>query len=614
MFRGKKLPSFVQLLMVFGVITMVIGSIGCGARPYASIGHPQVYTFPHIKDAMEQLGKDSELVSVRTRLIKHFMVSNDAYNKSKVRLDELLDQNQRSAAFVQQVRTLVDLNVTINLLKKEVDVTATPGTGTTTPAPGTGTGTPTPGTGTTTPAPGTGTATPSQSTPATGAPTTGDKYANINTILTRLDKIYTALETEGVVGAADSPFDQLDRASDMYTAFLIKFLRSYLDSNAQFPPANQMDPIPGNLRRQLFLVLQTHVHAGSKPNHMTGVRIKIISASNRDGTKGDPDDVKIQRLHPTRPYDIEQIGFEEAFDSARKVAAEVTAPLEALDIKAKLNAEADSREAARRRFLNRIGKQASFADAGRHEFGWDFYPNNIEVVERSAIDRAVNALFGEPERWHVQAFLEGGARDCSVHILVPAKLKSFTCQIRSFHADIDRQNHLRGEATVDPAEGTFTVELPAYDIREANTSIAGGGGSWKDTELGHTEDDVKRVSMLTMEVHLRLGELVAATEHLEAIDRTSASSDSVNSANNRLNSARKLLTSTRDALRTELAQMSVNAAAGIREIQRHVAALETPTTRDQLSKIEDAFVILVDAASAELKATEALRVADEALQ
>jgi hypothetical protein len=233
---------------------------------------------------------------------------------------------------------------------------------------------------------------------------------------------------EGEIG--DSPFDQLDRVSDFYSAYILKLLRLRGDARVQDVQllANYLagkddedKPIDRHFRDAVFdgehvtppdieanhrlivLYFQAHVHPGTLPNHMTGLRITLD-----DTVK---DQIKILRLHPTRNYDVDNTLFAENLAQTLALTGKVTAPLKFADIDASGSRQASLEAEARRKFLSRVGKSASYADASSGMFGWNFYPSNLEVVRPNAPERIGGWLFGTPRAYKTRAFLEGGARD-----------------------------------------------------------------------------------------------------------------------------------------------------------------------------------------------------------
>jgi len=233
---------------------------------------------------------------------------------------------------------------------------------------------------------------------------------------------------------ADSPFDRMDRANDFYNAYLLKSLRSFGDSRAIQPYLDGMeandiekklfdefdvvDIEAPNPPRLLLVAFQVHVHPGTRPNYMVGLRLKVTGGKREGGATICPNDVKIMQLHPTRAYDIDDQLFLERINTA--LGASLSGSLPQNTASAALEWEERKKSEVRRNFLSRISKIASFSDAGRNEFGWDFYPSNL-TVERKGPGQSLNGLVNgsSKSKYVVNAYLEGGARDCSAYMLVP---------------------------------------------------------------------------------------------------------------------------------------------------------------------------------------------------
>lgn len=233
---------------------------------------------------------------------------------------------------------------------------------------------------------------------------------------------------------ADSPFDRMDRANDFYNAYLLKSLRSFGDSRAIQPYLDGMeandiekklfdefdvvDIEAPNPPRLLLVAFQVHVHPGTRPNYMAGLRLMVTGGKREGGGTICPNEVKIMQLHPTRAYDIDDQLFLERINTA--LGASLSGSLAQNTASAALEWEERKKSEVRRNFLSRISKIASFSDAGRNEFGWDFYPSNL-TVERKGPGQSLNGLVNgsSKSKYVVNAYLEGGARDCSAYMLVP---------------------------------------------------------------------------------------------------------------------------------------------------------------------------------------------------
>ena len=229
--------------------------------------------------------------------------------------------------------------------------------------------------------------------------------------------------------AIDSPFDQLDRVADFYAAYIIKKLRVRGDSRVidpqslkclllnvltgdesgkfsellnRFERAHASDCLTGN--RLLLVVFQGHVKSGNMPNVWTGFRVKIVEAQGASRSYT-PDDVKVIRLHPTRSYDVDQTTFGESTRRAFGLAAAGSGSASGLGAAGNANAQGNEEESECQKFLSRITKVASFADAADHSFGFNFYPSNLQV-ERRSIPLSL-LLTGKANSYQINAFLEG---------------------------------------------------------------------------------------------------------------------------------------------------------------------------------------------------------------
>jgi hypothetical protein len=314
---------------------------------------------------------------------------------------------------------------------------------------------------------------------------------------------------------ADSPTDRLDRAHDFYSAYTLKTLLGG-DSRAVPPDilcASLHDPnLEGLVRRiscdelprkrLVLLVFQTNIDCGDLANMMAGVRIRITGAqqwigSGRKREAGCANDasladqISVLRLHPSRSYDLDDQLLIEKLDAILDASVSGTHPGSGVGGAARVKNR--KLMETRRSYLLRVSKNASFADAGRHEFGWNFYPTNLIERRPDIVQRAHRLFFmldPVPDAY-VQAFLEPGARDCSAYLLVPSDLKSITfCAdyiLYSVDADIagrlparERRYHIDTEGRllkikwlgkdgrVAPTqEARFTVELPDYHPAES---------------------------------------------------------------------------------------------------------------------------------------------------
>lgn len=264
-----------------------------------------------------------------------------------------------------------------------------------------------------------------------------------------IDKARTALskETEHPLAIlrpklinviSDSAFDRLDRAHDFYTAYMLKILRSLNTSQTTNPTTLaeiiSLDPkytsehnidklIENNVQRRLLVTFQVHIDPGTRPNYMVGIRIIVKNAKTKDNKPLTPSSVKIIGLHPTRAYDIDDQLFLERIN--RVFQGALTASIS--NTKSQIKAQRDELQKSeiRKNFLSRISKVASYTDAARNEFGWNFYPTNL-IVEQKGLTGSVTDFINAKvvtNPYVVNAYLEGGARDCYVFMQVPYNLK-----------------------------------------------------------------------------------------------------------------------------------------------------------------------------------------------
>lgn len=278
---------------------------------------------------------------------------------------------------------------------------------------------------------------PTQKTKDTNSPSATDPiaayYATAATILGNiLDKQLSA-------PVSDSPFDSLDRVSDFYASYMLKFLRQEGDSRAINPQyfvdyleaktqkqiddyikINPTKTAPKNLYAQepkahpdyrfIYAYIQVSVQSGTKPNCMTGVRIKL---SDKDISNG----VKIIRVHPTRYYDLDSVAYGDSQNYSAMLSGNGTVGATPVTVSGTKNSSAQGEE--RQHFMNRIGKIASFVDAPNGVFGWDFYPSNQHVSKLNPFLVLLNLFAGIPKLYNTESYLEGGGRDCFVYFLVP---------------------------------------------------------------------------------------------------------------------------------------------------------------------------------------------------
>lgn len=193
-------------------------------------------------------------------------------------------------------------------------------------------------------------------------------------------------------------------------------------------------------QRLILLLFQVEVHPGTAANKMTGVRARVVAyklkcSCEQTVDASHPSPLKVFRLHPTRNYDLEDQEFADALTEnlAVAISGQVSAGLSG-----KAAESVAAQAAEKRRFLSRITKTASWSDAPNAEFGWNFYPSNLQVRERAPLERVAGLVYGPAlGRYTVDAYLEGGARDCAAYLVVPTNLESFTLEISHVVASLD---------------------------------------------------------------------------------------------------------------------------------------------------------------------------------
>lgn len=436
-----------------------------GSLPSVKVGHPAVYTTIELELANQNMPSHARL---EEGLKRYFATTQTDYEKTGFRLDSMLDNAQRSSAYYQAISTLTQLRVVANLL------------GTNAPANDAGART-----------------------------FEGPDKAKA---LELIEKLFEQVSKNEATIPPDSPFDQLDRVTDFYTAYLIKYMRREFPANVggygRTPSLSALgmaaaeadacadksneERIPDRL---IMLVLQAHVHPGAAEDYMAGLRMRICEAQfwKNSGPISDPTElanmIHILRVHPTRPYDLDDTAFAESIRDSIRLAGEVTAPLQGGRGDASASRDQEALSELRRNFISRISKQASFVDAGDSTLGWNFYPSNLEVINRDWLSGAVQTLLGRPGGKTIHAYLEGGARDCAVYLLVPHGLKSITFQTasvaewvsrsklistdESFYPSVAGRDRARGSADfAGTSAQKFTIYLPEYSKLEATPSLA----------------------------------------------------------------------------------------------------------------------------------------------
>lgn len=322
---------------------------------------------------------------------------------------------------------------------------------------------------------------------------------------------YTKLE--GVAAAADAPRAEnpaIRAATDRVTAAKHKVQRKTDAYNEAVSQARQNPTAYGELpgdggtptcgqQRLVVLLLQAHVHRGLAANTMVGVRAQLTEvesnkactcpkktcACSGGSTAGKdkpctcsalcPSDVRTIRLHPTRNYDREDAAFAELI--SEQLMLDVAGRMSS-EVEAGLARQMASEAAEKRRFLSRIPKLASWADAGTNTFGWDFYPSNPTIRRRGPLKRSAGIVYGPAGRqYEIVAHLDPGARDCAAYLIVPACATSLTFQLSTETARLDyalstikvRDDGMPTRADKDGR--IMKVPLPPYSAAEQRVML-----------------------------------------------------------------------------------------------------------------------------------------------
>jgi hypothetical protein len=507
------------LLAALAVIALGSGVGGCGSPPQATASNFAVFTTLHVLSAeissdLEGLG-DEQTFSLNgpftaAHMRRFFETSPDEYAKGKIRMDEMLEGQQRRSTFFQAIQTRLRADVAASFAQAIKLPTTRP---TTKPSDGTG--------GDTDTADGAAGAGGGSTTQPTSRPTAD--LANAG----ELESYRKSFEAElkainddlAKAAASDSPFDRLDRVADFYAAYVVKSLRVRGDSRSidpvtlkdailnsvpntvtgqaikqelekrikklegrTFPTPSGLDP-----DRLLLVIFQTHVDPGTRPDFMTGVRIQITGGALRGG-KTDPayaDAVKVIRVHPTRFYDVDTVDFGESTrqELALSGAFNGVLPQAGTNIDAKIQNDKLLESDQRRKFLSRINKVGSFSDAATHTIGFNFYPNNVVVEATPLFSRIMGFLFFTPRDYETRSYLEGGARDCAALVVVPRNLASFTCRVGHVSGNING-----GKITDTQWEGgAFTVTLPPWDNIELLSATLGAAPTPRPARAATTQ-------------------------------------------------------------------------------------------------------------------------------
>ncbi|MBK9138369.1 MAG: hypothetical protein IPM17_06325 [Verrucomicrobia bacterium] len=385
--------------------TLVAASTGCGTRPTASISHPTEFTALHLAAAQRRMDSNAVSVALYTNLSRYFASRETEYTNARLRMDIMLDEVQTTTAR-RNIQTLDFALALIAAAKANGD-----SEGSATNHPPTVSNPPK----------------ESEKEDGQGDKSQGDSYQT---------KAAEALAKMAEIPIVDSPFDRLDRVSDFYAAYLLKHLRLLGDSRAVNTPALEhwfTNSLPATMltnltslkdkpptHRLLFLVMQTQVTAGSKANHMTGVRVRLKD------NNGDP--VPVLRLHPSRTYDLDLTAVQDESTLSWKIEG-AGKPDPSLTVEGRLGGR--SKQETLKRFYARLGKVSGYVDAGRGEFGWDFYPSNLRMVQANVTKSFWGLFFGTVERLRTKGFLEAGGRDAFALVLVPWDAPHLTYQVQS---------------------------------------------------------------------------------------------------------------------------------------------------------------------------------------
>jgi hypothetical protein len=453
--------SFINILAVL----LCVGSgVGCenGVPPQAGISDPAVFTTLHLlaAEASTDLegGKDVSSLNngpfTAAQMKRYFESKASDYPTKKLHADELLDNVQGQSAVFQAFQSQLSAALAVNFAQA------------TTSGAGAAAASSTPAG--TTPAGGSAGAGGTQPAAAPASPTANLPPAPTpNSTTSQLEDTAKAAFTAMLSAQAptDSPFDQLDRVADFYAAYVLKNLRlrgdsRVIDNQTIIKSLEQVDKDPllqtavagiGNVTgskdlnrdRMLLLVFQTHIDPGTRANTWTGIRLKFDEADN----------VRIIRLHPTHTYDVDMEDYGSAVSSS--FAGSVSASGGYAGIQASQDlALSELRETQeRRRFLSRISKATSFADAANHVVGFNFYPSDVTVTQTPFLMQLFSG-----QQFEVKGYLEGGGRECALLVIVPRSKQSLTINVSYVWGSINGD-----EVNDGPAAQPLTVTLPDWD-------------------------------------------------------------------------------------------------------------------------------------------------------
>lgn len=205
-------------------------------------------------------------------------------------------------------------------------------------------------------------------------------------------------------------------------------------------------------RRLVLHMVQSHVEPGVSPDRVARLSFKLTGM--RCGAKqiNDLSCMNVLFVHPGRTYDLTDNA---AIDAATSAISAVIAARIGGPGSVELAATSMKREEARRRYLSRLNKTASFAAADQcgSSFGWYYYPSNVLV---------------DDDGKSAAGYVESGGRDGAVWLLVPNDVDELTFCVTSAQRSIDSgkfEDDARSRRSV-------AVRLPRY--QEAEHGLSAG--------------------------------------------------------------------------------------------------------------------------------------------
>jgi hypothetical protein len=415
-------PRFSRAGLLAAVASAAVA--GCASQPRVGVSDVAVFTTVHLlaAEASADLeGSDGAAGSgigqgpfTAVNMRRYFESTTKAYKDGQERMDAMLDGEQRRTAMAQATQTQAALSLTLSLSKS---LAAT------------------------------------QPTVAAAATTLPASF-----VADQVASLMKSASDPAAGPVGDSPFDQLDRVADFFSAYVVKSLRVRGDSRVvdQRELAELMLAALSPEQRQLYeslakdsaarnkvharlvlFVFQAHVDPGNARDTMVGVRLRLKSveaartAEDRRGAVQNRD-VKVIRLHPTRTYDVDRGVLSSTEQTSVALAAQ--AGYSAAGIAAGGNGSFDQVEenAERDDFLTHLNKITSVSDAAQGVVGFNFYPTNVKVERQNLLAR----IFGG-RAFVASGSLEGGARDCAMMLVVPRDLAALTYQVTYVRAPID---------------------------------------------------------------------------------------------------------------------------------------------------------------------------------